>query len=81
MKAPNFTDSVMVDTQDKSGASAKIDDSEDKKEDPNKNQVVPGAVVTDEEQQKLDKQNPNEPPVEHEMNQKMDGNDETEGKQ
>ena len=81
MKAPNFTDSVMVDTKDKSGASAKIDDSEDKKEDPNENQAVPGAVVTDEEQQKLDKQNPNEPPVEHEMNQKMDGNDETEGKQ
>ena len=73
LKAPNFTDSVMVDTKNKSGASAKIDDSEEDKNDPNKDQVIPGAAVTDEEQKKAAEENPAEVPVDHAMQQKMSG--------
>lgn len=73
LKAPNFTDSVMVDTKNKSGASAKIDDSEEDKNDPNKDQVIPGAAITDEEQKKAAEENPAEVPVDHAMQQKMSG--------
>ena len=72
LKAPNFTDSIMVDTKNKSGASAKIDDSEDEKNDPNKNLKITGAVVSDDENKKLSTAKAEEAPTDQGMHHKMD---------
>lgn len=69
LKAPNFTDSVMVDTKNKSGASAKIDDSEEDKNDPNKGEKLSG--VGNEEVEKKLNEEPIEVPIDDDMSRQQ----------